>query len=90
MLIHRFPSELLGLIALWLTAALGCESSTRVATLSDEPLIRDDGRLISLDSSLEPLIERFNGIATSRGWWRLFQRRAALASRAQLPSMSRW
>ncbi len=60
MLIHRFPGGLLGLSALWLTAALGCESSTRVAALSDEPLIRDDGRLISLDSSLKPLIERFN------------------------------
>ncbi len=40
---------LLGLSIIWLTAALGCESA-----------IRDDGRLISLDSSLEPLIERFN------------------------------
>ncbi len=60
MLIHRFPSGLLGLSAVWLTAALGCESSTRVAALSDEPLIRDDGTLISLDNSLEPLIERFN------------------------------
>ncbi len=60
MLIHRFPSGLLGLSAIWLAAALGCESSTRVAAVSDEPLIRDDGRLISLDSSLEPLIERFN------------------------------
>ena len=60
MLIHRFPIELLGLGALGLTAALGCESSTRVAARTDVPLIRDDGRLISLDSSLEPLIERFN------------------------------
>ena len=60
MLIHRFPSGLLCLGALWLTAALGCESSTRVAALSDEPLIRDAGRLVSLDSSLKPLIERFN------------------------------
>ncbi len=58
MLIHRFSSGLIGLSALGLTAALGCESSTRVAALSDEPLIRDEGRLISLDSSLEPLIER--------------------------------
>ena len=60
MLIHRFPGVLLGLIAIWLTATLGCGSSTRVATLSDEPAIRDDGGMISLDNSLEPLIERFN------------------------------
>ena len=60
MLIHRFSGGFLGLSALWLTAAVGCESSTRVAALSDEPLSSDDGRLISLDSSLEPLIERFN------------------------------
>ncbi len=60
MLIHRFSSGLIGLSALGLTAALGCESSTRVAALSDEPLIRDGGRLISLESSLDPLIERFN------------------------------
>ena len=60
MLIHRFPSVLLGLIAIWLTATLGCGSSTRVATLSDEPAIRDDGGMISLENSLQPLIERFN------------------------------
>ncbi|MCH7720152.1 MAG: hypothetical protein IH988_04070 [Planctomycetes bacterium] len=60
MLIHRFPSVLLGLIAIWLTAALSCESSTRLATLSDEPAIRDDEGMISLDNSLQPLIERFN------------------------------
>ncbi len=60
MLIHRVPSVLLGLIAIWLTATLGCGSSTRVATLSDEPAIRDDGGMISLDNSLQPLIERFN------------------------------
>ncbi|MCH8259325.1 MAG: heavy-metal-associated domain-containing protein [Planctomycetes bacterium] len=60
MLIHRFPSVLLGLFAFWLTATIGCGSSTRVATLSDEPAIRDDGGMISLDNSLAPLIERFN------------------------------
>ncbi len=60
MLTNRLPSGFLGLSALWLSAAVGCESSTRVAALSDEPLILDDGRLISLDSSLAPLIERFN------------------------------
>ena len=60
MLIHRVPSVLLVLIAIWLTATLGCGSSTRVATLSDEPAIRDDGGMTSLDNSLEPLIERFN------------------------------
>ncbi len=43
MLIHRFPSVFIGLSAIWLTAALGCESSTRVATLSDEPAVRDEG-----------------------------------------------
>ena len=59
MLIHR-PRSVLGLSALGLIAALGCESSTRVAAPSDEPLTRDDGALISLDSSLAPLIERFN------------------------------
>ncbi len=60
MLIHRFPSVLLVLIAIWLTATLGCGSSTRVATLSDVPAIRDEGGMISLDDSLQPLIERFN------------------------------
>ncbi len=60
MLIHRVPSVLLVLIAIWLTATTGCGSSTRVATLSDEPAIRDDVGIISLDKSLEPLIERFN------------------------------
>ncbi|MEE9534341.1 MAG: heavy metal-associated domain-containing protein [Acidimicrobiia bacterium] len=60
MLIHRFPIGLHGLIAIWLPAALGCGSSTRVATLSNEPAIRDEGGMISLDNSLEPLIERFN------------------------------
>ncbi len=60
MLIHRVPSVLLGLLAIWLTAILGCGSSTRVETLSDEPAIRDEGGMISLDNSLEPLIERFN------------------------------
>ncbi len=60
MLIHRVPSVLLGLIAIWLTTTLGCGSSTRVVTLSDEPAIRDEGGMISLDNSLEPLIERFN------------------------------
>ena len=60
MVIHRFPSVLLGLIAIWVIATLGCESSTRVATLSDEPSCRNKGGMISLDSSLQPLIERFN------------------------------
>ncbi len=60
MLIHRPRTGLLGLSALGLIAAIGCASSTRVADLSDEPLIRDEGGVISLDSSLEPLIERFN------------------------------
>ncbi|MEE9130453.1 MAG: heavy metal-associated domain-containing protein [Phycisphaerales bacterium] len=58
--IHRVPSALFGLIAIWLTATLGCGSSTRVATLSDESAIRDEGGMISLDNSLQPLIERFN------------------------------
>lgn len=60
MLIHRFPGVLLGLSAIWLAATLGCGSPTRVATLSDEPAIRDEGGMISLDNSLEPLIARFN------------------------------
>ncbi len=60
MLIHRVPSVLLVLIVIWLTATLGCESSTRVATLSGEPAIRDEGGMILLDDSLGPLIERFN------------------------------
>ncbi len=60
MLIHRVPSVLLSLIAIWLAATLGCGSSTHVATLSDEPAIRDEGGMISLDNSLQPLIERFN------------------------------
>ena len=60
MMIHRVPSVLIVLIAIWLTATLGCESSIRVATLSDEPAIRDEEGMISLDNSLEPLIERFN------------------------------
>ncbi len=60
MLIHRFPIRLLCLIALWLAATLGCGSTARVATLSDEPAISEEGGMISLDNSLEPLIERFN------------------------------
>lgn len=60
MLIHRFPSVLLGLMAVWLTATAGCGSSTRVATHSDAPAISDEGGMISLDNSLDPLIERFN------------------------------
>ncbi|MCH7700154.1 MAG: heavy-metal-associated domain-containing protein [Planctomycetes bacterium] len=60
LLIHRLPGVRVGLMAIWFTATLGCGSSTRVATLSDEPAIRDDGGMISLDNSLEPLIERFN------------------------------
>ncbi len=60
MLIHRFPSVLFVLIVIWLTATLGCGSSTRVVTLSDEPAIHDEGGVISLDNSLEPLIARFN------------------------------
>ena len=60
MRIHRFPSVLLGLIAIWLAAMAGCASSTRVATLSDRPAIGAAGGLIALDKSLEPLIERFN------------------------------
>ena len=60
MVIHRFFNVRSGLIAIWLIATLGCESSTRVATLSDEPVFLDEGGIISLDSSLEPLIERFN------------------------------
>lgn len=57
---HRFPSVILGLTAIGLTATIGCRSSTRVATLSDEPAIRDEWGMISLENSLEPLIERFN------------------------------
>ncbi|MCH8821994.1 MAG: heavy-metal-associated domain-containing protein [Planctomycetes bacterium] len=60
MLIRNVHSVLLVLIAIWLTATTGCESSIRVATLSDEPGIGDDGEMISLVSSLTPLIERFN------------------------------
>ncbi len=60
MLIHRFPSVLLSLMAIWLTTTIGCGSSTRLATRSDEPAIGDEGGIISLDRSLEPLIERFN------------------------------
>ena len=48
------------LLAIWLTATLGCGSSTRVTTPSDQPAIRDEGGVILLDNSLEPLIERFN------------------------------
>jgi len=58
--VYRPRSGLMGLSALGLIAALGCESSTRVAALTDVPRIRDARSLISLDSSLEPLIERFN------------------------------
>lgn len=60
MLIHRVPSVLLVLFAIWLTATIGCGSLSRVASLSDEPASRDEGGMISLDNSLEPLIERFN------------------------------
>ena len=60
MLIHRFPSVLPGFMVIWIIATLGCESSTRVARLSDEPASRDEGGMISLDSSLQPLIARFN------------------------------
>ncbi len=60
MLIHRFPVILLAFIALWLAATLGCGSTTHVATLWDEPATGTEGRIISLDSSLQPLIERFN------------------------------
>ncbi len=66
MLAQRIPNVLLGLIAVWVVTTLGCESSTRVATLSDETAIREAGGavgmegIISLDNSLEALIERFN------------------------------
>ena len=60
MLIHRFSSQLLGLIAIWFTATLGCGSSTPVATPSPESAIRNEEGMISLDNSLEPLIDLFN------------------------------
>ena len=60
MLIHRFPIRLLGFIALWLAATLGCGSTTRVAPLWDEPATGAAGRILSLDNSLRPLIEDFN------------------------------
>ena len=60
MLIYRFPARLSGLVALWLIATLGCGSTTHVATLWDEPATGADRRIISLDSSLGPLIDRFN------------------------------
>ena len=58
MLIYRFPIVFLGLISIWLTVALGCGSSARVASLSDEPALRDEAGMISLDNSLEPLIDQ--------------------------------
>ena len=60
MLIHRSRSVLLSLIAIWLTATIGCGSSSRVATLSDESAIGDKTKMTLLDKSLKPLIERFN------------------------------
>ena len=60
MRIHRFPSHLLGFLAISLTATLGCGSSTPVATPSEESAIRDEEGMISLDNSLEPLIDLFN------------------------------
>lgn len=60
MMNHRFPNVRLCMMALWLTTTLGCESSTRVTTPSDDPIADSEARIISLEHSLEPLIERFN------------------------------
>ncbi len=43
MLTQRIPNVLLGLIALCIIATIGCESSTRVATFSDETAIHEAG-----------------------------------------------
>ena len=60
MLIYRSRSVLLVLSAICLTATIGCGPSGRVATLSDESANGDKTKMILLDKSLEPLIERFN------------------------------
>jgi len=60
LLIHRFRNSFIGLVAICLTSAIGCGSSTRIATVSDEPASHKHGEIVSLDQSLEPLIERFN------------------------------
>ena len=60
MLIYRFPAGFLGFFAVWLIATLGCGSTTQVVTHWDEQATGAEGRIVSLDSSLEPLIERFN------------------------------
>ncbi len=60
MLIHRLSSRLLGLVAILLTAPLGCGSSTPVAIPSEASATRDEEGMISLDNSLEPLIDLFN------------------------------